>query len=207
MTLWSQHSSNQVIVQHSSDIVTCSDTRDVQVTPDICPQTPGHMPCVITCLTFIRPRVFSINSPSLSHHIDKWFDLTEFQTLAALAMAPQSSLPQFSPLEVSAPSKVRDVRGQFEYILPAFNMYLGDSVRRPSHPEAQVVRHSMVGFVFSWYFQVILHGEHAVVYGKTAVAAALDLRTRMTIRPHEDKVVVLFPDIDLERSWSLDQLR
>ena len=54
---------------------------------------------------------------------------------------------------------------------------------------------------------MILHGEHAVVYGKTAVAAALDLRTRMTIRPHEDKVTVLFPDIDLERSWSLDQLR
>ena len=116
MTLWSQHSSNQVIVQHSSDIVTCSDTRDVQVTPDICPQTPGHMPCVITCLTFIRPRVFSINSPSQSHHIDKWFDLTEFQTLAALAMAPQSSLPQFSPLEVSAPSKVRDVRGQWRVL-------------------------------------------------------------------------------------------
>ena len=46
-----------------------------------------------------------------------------------------------------------------------------------------------------------------MVYGKTAVAAALDLRTRMTIRPSEDKVTVLFPDIDLERSWSLDQLR
>ena len=46
-----------------------------------------------------------------------------------------------------------------------------------------------------------------MVYGKTAVAAALDLRTRLTIRPHENRVVVLFPDIDLERSWSLDQLR
>jgi len=55
--------------------------------------------------------------------------------------------------------------------------------------------------------KVILHGEHAVVYGKTAVAAALDLRTRLTIRPHENRVVVLFPDIDLERSWTLDQLR
>ena len=62
-------------------------------------------------------------------------------------------------------------------------------------------------FQFSQYGQVILHGEHAVVYGKTAVAAALDLRTRMTIKPHKDKVVVLFPDINLERSWSLDQLR
>ena len=55
--------------------------------------------------------------------------------------------------------------------------------------------------------QVILHGEHAVVYGRTAVAAALDLRTRMTLRPHADKVVVLFPDLGLTREWSLEQLR
>ena len=55
--------------------------------------------------------------------------------------------------------------------------------------------------------KLILHGEHAVVYGKTAVAAALDLRTKMTIKPHDDKVVVMFPDLGLSRTWTLDQLR
>ena len=36
--------------------------------------------------------------------------------------------------------------------------------------------------------KVILHGEHAVVYGMTAVGASLDLRTSITIKPHPSKV-------------------
>ena len=58
---------------------------------------------------------------------------------------------------------------------------------------------------------MILFGEHAVVYGKTAVAASLDLRTRMTLTPGSgdtgDQVVVQFPDLDLTRAWSVEQLR
>ena len=55
--------------------------------------------------------------------------------------------------------------------------------------------------------KVILHGEHAVVYGKTAVAASLDLRTRMTIKPHLTHVVVNFPDVGLSDCWTEDQLK
>jgi len=55
--------------------------------------------------------------------------------------------------------------------------------------------------------KVILHGEHAVVYGMTAVAASLDLRTRMTIKPHLTHVVVNFPDVGLSDCWTVEQLK
>jgi len=55
--------------------------------------------------------------------------------------------------------------------------------------------------------KVILHGEHAVVYGMTAVGASLDLRTSITIKPHPTKVVVHFPDLGLSDSWTIVQLK
>jgi len=55
--------------------------------------------------------------------------------------------------------------------------------------------------------KVILHGEHAVVYGMTAVGASLDLRTSITIKPHPSKVVVHFPDLGLSDSWTIVQLK
>ena len=52
--------------------------------------------------------------------------------------------------------------------------------------------------------KVILHGEHAVVYGKSAVAASLDLRTRMHLVPIlKDSVLqVDFPDVGVTQSWT-----
>jgi len=55
--------------------------------------------------------------------------------------------------------------------------------------------------------KVILHGEHAVVYGMTAVGASLELRTSITIKPHPSKVVVHFPDLGLSDSWTIVQLK
>jgi len=52
--------------------------------------------------------------------------------------------------------------------------------------------------------KVILHGEHAVVYGKSAVAASLDLRTRMFLTPilKENVLQVDFQDVGVKRSWT-----
>ncbi|XP_054028988.1 mevalonate kinase [Dryobates pubescens] len=54
--------------------------------------------------------------------------------------------------------------------------------------------------------KAILHGEHAVVHGKVALAVALDLRTFLRLRPcREGKICVRLPGVGLERSW--DTLR
>ena len=44
--------------------------------------------------------------------------------------------------------------------------------------------------------KVILHGEHSVVYGKTALACSLDIRTTTSLRPGLNKkhIRVDFPD-------------
>jgi len=55
--------------------------------------------------------------------------------------------------------------------------------------------------------KIILFGEHAVVYGKTAIAASLGLRTKMRIKPHKSRVLVNFPDVGLKESWEPAQLR
>ena len=56
--------------------------------------------------------------------------------------------------------------------------------------------------------KLILHGEHSVVYGKTAVAASLDLRSRMSITSNPNHDIVLhFPDIGVKDSWSVEKVQ
>jgi mevalonate kinase len=54
--------------------------------------------------------------------------------------------------------------------------------------------------------KVILHGEHAVVYGKRAIAVSVGLCTRLTIRP-TDEVEIKFPEVGIDTKLSLDVLR
>ncbi|XP_022255414.1 mevalonate kinase-like, partial [Limulus polyphemus] len=53
----------------------------------------------------------------------------------------------------------------------------------------------------------ILHGEHAVVYGKSAVAMSVDLRTRTTVEPINKNVVELhLPDLQTSSEWFIEDI-
>nr|KAF6403759.1 mevalonate kinase [Molossus molossus] len=56
--------------------------------------------------------------------------------------------------------------------------------------------------------KVILHGEHAVVHGKVALAVALNLRTYLRLQPHSSgKVGLNLPNIGIKRAWDVARLQ
>lgn len=67
----------------------------------------------------------------------------------------------------------------------------------------------MPAFMVSAPGKVIVYGEHAVVYGKPAIAAAISLRSYLLVsslsKSHRT-VTMRFPDIQLEHTWNIDEL-
>ncbi|XP_012586509.1 PREDICTED: mevalonate kinase isoform X1 [Condylura cristata] len=56
--------------------------------------------------------------------------------------------------------------------------------------------------------KVILHGEHAVVHGKVALAVALNLRTFLRLQLHSHgKVNLNLPNIGIRRTWDVTSLQ
>lgn len=57
--------------------------------------------------------------------------------------------------------------------------------------------------------KVIVYGEHAVVYGKAAIAAAISLRSYLlvtTLSKSQRTITLRFPDIGLDHTWNIDEL-
>ncbi|KAH7318223.1 ribosomal protein S5 domain 2-type protein [Stachybotrys elegans] len=64
-------------------------------------------------------------------------------------------------------------------------------------------------FMVSAPGKVIVFGEHSVVHGKAAVAAAISLRSYLhvtTLSKFRRTVSLRFPDIDLVHTWNIDDL-
>lgn len=75
-------------------------------------------------------------------------------------------------------------------------------VRKQSSP-------MLPAFMVSAPGKVIVFGEHAVVYGKAAIAASISLRSYLLVTSLSKSkriVTLIFPDIDLEHTWNIDEL-
>uniref|UniRef100_A0A7E5A1E3 Mevalonate kinase n=1 Tax=Panagrellus redivivus TaxID=6233 RepID=A0A7E5A1E3_PANRE len=55
--------------------------------------------------------------------------------------------------------------------------------------------------------KIILFGEHAVVYGRTAIAGSIDLRTYVSLFTSADgRIYLSLPDLCVEKTWMLKDL-
>uniref|UniRef100_A0A914ES42 Mevalonate kinase n=1 Tax=Acrobeloides nanus TaxID=290746 RepID=A0A914ES42_9BILA len=55
--------------------------------------------------------------------------------------------------------------------------------------------------------KIILFGEHAVVYGRTAIAGSIDLRTYVSLFTSADgRIYLSLPDLNVEKTWMLKDL-
>lgn len=64
-------------------------------------------------------------------------------------------------------------------------------------------------FMVSAPGKVIVFGEHAVVHGKAAMAAAVSLRSYLlvtTLSKSNRTITLVFPDIGLDHTWNIDDL-
>jgi mevalonate kinase len=70
------------------------------------------------------------------------------------------------------------------------------------------VKHSLA-FTVSAPGKVILHGEHSVVYGKTALAASLNIRTNITVKEGESvdgKIILDLPNLNMKHFYTVLEL-
>lgn len=67
----------------------------------------------------------------------------------------------------------------------------------------------MPAFMTSAPGKVIVYGEHAVVHGKAAIAAAISLRSYLlvtTLSKSQRTITLRFPDISFNHTWQIDDL-
>ena len=87
----------------------------------------------------------------------------------------------------------------------------GKGQSKPSKPrmERKISSPMNPAFMTSAPGKVIVYGEHAVVHGKAAMAAAISLRSYLlvtTLSKSQRTISLRFPDIGLSHTWDIDAL-
>ncbi|KAI4133491.1 MAG: hypothetical protein LQ338_000227 [Usnochroma carphineum] len=86
---------------------------------------------------------------------------------------------------------------------------IGHETTEPSAIEMEPSSPKMPAFMTSAPGKVIVYGEHAVVYGKAAMAATISLRSYLLVTAlskSQRTITLMFPDINMEHSWNIDEL-
>ncbi|KAI4612261.1 hypothetical protein J4E83_007814 [Alternaria metachromatica] len=122
--------------------------------------------------------------------------------------APASLHPRTSShsTQTPEPSPIDSMPAQLASEMPSI------STSKPNGAPALLRKQSspmMPPFMVSAPGKVIVYGEHAVVHGKAAIAAAISLRSYLHVSflSKSNRTVKLrFPDIQMEHTWNIDDL-
>ncbi|KAI4928821.1 hypothetical protein J4E85_005443 [Alternaria conjuncta] len=122
--------------------------------------------------------------------------------------APASLHPRTSSHSTQTPesSPIDSMPAQLASDMPSI------STTKPNGAPALLRKQSspmMPPFMVSAPGKVIVYGEHAVVHGKAAIAAAISLRSYLHVSflSKSNRTVKLrFPDIQMEHTWNIDDL-
>ncbi|ULT99244.1 hypothetical protein L5515_003389 [Caenorhabditis briggsae] len=83
----------------------------------------------------------------------------------------------------------------------------GSSVSATASPMHRNTTSQHGGLFVSAPGKIILFGEHAVVYGRTAIAGSIDLRTYVSLYTSADgRIYLSLPDLGVEKTWMLKDL-
>jgi len=91
---------------------------------------------------------------------------------------------------------------------PRGSTFIGNLPSRPKHGRKSSLPMD-AAFMTSAPGKVIVYGEHAVVHGKAAMAAAISLRSYLlvtTLSKSQRTISLKFPDIGLDHTWDIDAL-
>ncbi|KAG9196390.1 mevalonate kinase [Alternaria panax] len=123
-------------------------------------------------------------------------------------VAPPSLHPRTSShsTQTPEPSPIDSMPAQLASDMPSITTAKSNAtpglLRKQSSP-------MMPPFMVSAPGKVIVYGEHAVVHGKAAIAAAISLRSYLHVSflsKSSRTVKLRFPDIQMEHTWNIDDL-